>query len=216
MKSSKWYLALKDLIDSDEFQTFYQSILEDYDKFDVFPPKDQIFSAFKITDFDDVKVVILGQDPYHDYGQANGLAFSVNSGVKLPPSLRNIFKEIYEDLGVENKDGDLTSWANQGVLLLNTSLTVIAHQPRSYANTYWNYFTDEVIKRISKKGNIIFLLWGNDAKKKAKLIEDGNFILTTSHPSPLSVYRGFSGSRIFSETNRILQSIGKEVITWKN
>ncbi|EHR34482.1 uracil-DNA glycosylase [Helcococcus kunzii] len=214
MIGNEWDIVLKDIFDSEEFNIFMNNIYMDYENFDVYPKREDIFKAFELTDYSDVKIVILGQDPYHQRGQANGLAFSVNKGVKMPPSLRNIFKEIKEDLGIVNTNTDLTNWANQGILLLNTVLTVKDSKPKSYANTYWNKFTDKVISRVSKKGNIIFLLWGNDAINKSRLICENNYILTSTHPSPLSAYRGFLGCRHFSKANNILVDLNKDIIDW--
>ncbi|WP_282926773.1 uracil-DNA glycosylase [Helcococcus kunzii] len=214
MIGNEWDIVLKDIFDSEEFNIFMNNIYMDYENFDVYPKREDIFKAFELTDYSDVKIVILGQDPYHQRGQANGLAFSVNKGVKMPPSLRNIFKEIKEDLGIVNTNTDLTNWTNQGVLLLNTVLTVKDSKPKSYANTYWNKFTDKVISRVSEKGNIIFLLWGNDAINKSRLICENNYILTSTHPSPLSAYRGFLGCRHFSKSNNILVDLNKDIIDW--
>lgn len=214
MIGNEWDIVLKDIFDSEEFNIFMNNMYMDYENFDVYPKREDIFKAFELTDYSDVKIVILGQDPYHQRGQANGLAFSVNKGVKMPPSLRNIFKEIKEDLGIVNTNMDLTNWANQGILLLNTVLTVKDSKPKSYANTYWNKFTDKVISRVSEKGNIIFLLWGNDAINKSRLICENNYILTSTHPSPLSAYRGFLGCRHFSKANNILVDLNKDIIDW--
>lgn len=215
MLNNNWDIVLSDVINSEKFNTFYNSIKEEYKREIIFPKFDDIFKAFDLTDYNDVKVVILGQDPYHGENQANGLAFSVNPEIKLPPSLRNIFMEIENDLGILNTNGYLSNWAKQGVFLLNSVLTVKKLTPGSFTNTYWEEFTDIVINRLSKRGNIVFLLWGKYAQSKEKVIEDGNFIITTSHPSPFSVYRGFRGSKIFSKTNEILKSIGSEEIDWR-
>lgn len=215
MLNNNWDIVLSEVINSEKFNTFYNSIKEEYKREIIFPKFDDIFKAFDLTDYNDVKVVILGQDPYHGENQANGLAFSVNPEIKLPPSLRNIFMEIENDLGILNTNGDLSNWAKQGVFLLNSVLTVKKSTPGSFTNTYWEEFTDIVINRLSKRGNIVFLLWGKYAQSKEKVIEDGNFIITTSHPSPFSVYRGFRGSKIFSKTNEILKSIGSEEIDWR-
>lgn len=215
MLNNNWDIVLNDVINSEKFNTFYNEIKEEYKSDNIFPKFEDIFKAFELTDYDDVKVVILGQDPYHGENQANGLAFSVNSHIKLPPSLRNIFYEIENDLGIFNTNGDLSNWARQGVLLLNSVLTVKKATPGSFANTYWEEFTDVVINRLSKRGNIVFLLWGKYAQSKENIISDGNFIITTSHPSPFSVYRGFRGSKIFSKTNEILKSIESEEIDWR-
>jgi len=214
MIGNSWDQILKEVFNSEEFISFMNSIYGDYENFDIYPVKENIFKAFELTDYSEVKVVILGQDPYHQKGQANGLAFSVENGVKIPPSLRNIFKEVNNDLGITNINTDLSKWAKQGVLLLNTVLTVKDSKPKSYANTFWNKFTDEVISKVSEKGNVIFLLWGNDAINKSKLINDNNFILTSTHPSPLSAYRGFLGCKHFSKTNDILKELNKDIIDW--
>ena len=184
-----------------------------------FPSGPNIFNAFNKTPFDKVKVVILGQDPYHGFGQAHGLSFSVLPGVKIPPSLQNIFKEIKADIGVENPPnfGDLTHWAEQGILLLNAALTVRDGEPMSHAKIGWAQFTDAVIKTISdKKENVIFLLWGKFAQDKQVLINtDSHYILKAAHPSPLSAHNGFFGCKHFSKTNEILVKHGKNPIDWK-
>ena len=184
-----------------------------------FPSGPNIFNAFNKTPFDKVKVVILGQDPYHGIGQAHGLSFSVLPGVKIPPSLQNIFKEIKADIGVENSPnfGDLTHWAEQGILLLNAALTVRNGEPMSHAKIGWAQFTDAVIKTISdKKENVIFLLWGKFAQDKQVLINtDSHYILKAAHPSPLSAHNGFFGCKHFSKTNEILVKHGENPIDWK-
>lgn len=215
MFNNGWNHILADILESNEFKSFLNEIYNDYDNHTVYPPKDQLFEAFKLTDYRDVKLVILGQDPYYQEGQANGLAFSVNEGVKIPPSLRNIFKEIERDLSISNTNGDLTSWAEQGVFLLNTILTSRQGQANYYKNTYWEKFTDIVINRISKKGNVVFLLFGRQAQDKKILIEANNIILETSHPSPLGAYRGFAQSSIFSKANEELEKLGKDKIDWR-
>lgn len=183
-----------------------------------FPCENHIFNAFNQCDFEDVKVVIIGQDPYHDVGQANGLAFSVNDGIKHPPSLVNIFKEIENDLGISYpKNGNLIRWANQGVLLLNATLTVRAHQAGSHQKKGWETFTDFVIKTISdKKEHVVFLLWGGFAKKKAKLIRsEKHYILMSGHPSPLSANRGYwFGNKHFSKTNFLLEQRFQTPVQW--
>ena len=183
----------------------------------IFPTGANLFNAFDKTPFKNVKVVILGQDPYHGYGQAHGLSFSVQSGTKLPPSLQNIFKEIKSDIGIENSSGDLTPWAEQGVLLLNAALTVRDGEPLSHAKIGWAQFTDAVIKIISeKKENVIFLLWGKFAQDKQILINtDSHYILKAAHPSPLSAHNGFFGCKHFSKTNEILIKHGQNPIDWK-
>jgi len=185
----------------------------------VFPPQDLVFNAFRLTTFDSLKVVILGQDPYHNDGQAHGLAFSVPEGIALPPSLKNIFKELETDILDFKipKSGDLSYWAKQGVLLLNATLTVNAHQAGSHQKKGWEKFTDQVIQAISEnKEAVVFLLWGAYAQKKATLINaQKHLVLTAVHPSPLSVYRGFFGCRHFSQTNVFLQQRGEKPIDWK-
>jgi len=184
----------------------------------IFPPGSLIFNAFDSTPFDQVKVVIIGQDPYHNIGQAHGLCFSVQDGIKTPPSLENIYKELNQDIGMEiPSHGNLQKWANQGVFLLNASLTVRAHQANSHKDIGWHKFTDAVIKKISDhREGVIFLLWGGFAKKKAKLIDELNhYILSTGHPSPLSANRGYwFGNKHFSKTNELLNKIGKKAIDW--
>lgn len=187
----------------------------------VFPPSDKIFNALNTTPIDQVKVVILGQDPYHGAGQAHGLCFSVADGVKPPPSLVNIYKELAEDLGSAKftipKSGNLTKWAKQGVLLLNTVLTVRANEALSHRNQGWEIFTDNIIRTLSqRRENLIFVLWGGPAKSKAKLIDSHKHcILIAAHPSPLSAYRGFFGCKHFSKINQKLQELGKCPIDWQ-
>jgi uracil-DNA glycosylase len=184
----------------------------------IYPPGSQIFNAFNFTSFDDVRVVILGQDPYHGPKQAHGLSFSVPEGIKPPPSLANIFKELQSDVGLQIPDnyGDLTAWARQGVLLLNGALTVREGEPFSHAKFGWAKFTDAVIEKISdEKENIIFILWGKFAQDKKGLIDEGkHFILQAAHPSPFSAHKGFFGCKHFSLTNEILVKIGKQPIDW--
>ena len=183
----------------------------------VYPPKEDVYNAFKYTPLKNVKVVIVGQDPYHGVGEAHGLCFSVNDGIQFPPSLQNIFKEINSDLGIPMpKSGNLTRWAEQGVLLLNATLTVRASQAGSHQGRGWEEFTDAVIKIISEKAeNVVFILWGSYAIKKKALIDASkHYILTAPHPSPLSSYRGFFGCKHFSQTNTYLASKGKTPIEW--
>ncbi len=185
----------------------------------VYPPACKIFAAFDQCPFNMVKVVIIGQDPYHGPNQANGLCFSVNSGVPLPPSLLNIFKEIKDDIGLPEvpTDGDLSRWAKQGVLLLNATLTVDAHSPASHQGKGWERFTDEVIMRLnSERNNIVFILWGSYAIKKGAFIDrQRHLVLTSAHPSPLSAYRGFFGSKPFSRTNQYLIDHNISPINWE-
>lgn len=182
----------------------------------VYPPQEQIFSAFDKTPLDQVRVVILGQDPYHEANQANGLAFSVNLGTKIPPSLRNIFKELKDDFGRDLRTNtDLSDWAEQGVLLLNTSLTVIEGQANSMARL-WEPFTDAIIQLLNKQEHpIVFVLWGNNARKKKSIIDvSRHYVIESAHPSPLSANRGFFGSKPFSKTNQILKRLGENEICW--
>jgi uracil-DNA glycosylase len=183
----------------------------------IYPASENIFNALKLTPFDQIKVVILGQDPYHGPKQAHGLSFSVLPGVAAPPSLQNIFKEIHQDLGLPIPNhGHLEKWARQGVLLLNTSLSVEAGKPQSHAKIGWEQFTNKIIEKISQeKTGLVFLLWGTPAQKKAELIDKNkHYILKAAHPSPLSAHRGFFGCKHFSKTNEILKSLGKEPIDW--
>ena len=214
-----WKLLLDEEFNKDYFKDLIAFLKEEYKSNTCFPPGKEIFVAFNYCNFNDVKVVILGQDPYHDIGQANGLCFSVNENVSHPPSLKNIFKEMSTDLKIPYPtQGNLTHWANQGVLLLNATLTVKAHQAGSHQGKGWEQFTDAVISNISrKKKNVIFLLWGGYAKKKIKLINEQNhFILTSGHPSPLSANRGYwFGNKHFSKTNSLLEKVALTKIDWK-
>lgn len=212
-----WKQVLANEFVKEYFVNLKSFLLEEKKKFIVYPPGSQIFNAFNQTPFHNVKVVILGQDPYHGPGQAHGLCFSVSNGVAQPPSLVNILKEINSDLGIPiPKHGNLEKWAKNGVLLLNATLTVRAHQAGSHQNKGWEQFTDAAIKAISEQHKgIVFLLWGAYAQAKSKIIDTTkHYILTAPHPSPLSVYRGFSGCKHFSKTNNILRDNGKEEIDW--
>lgn len=212
-----WKQVLANEFVKEYFVNLKSFLLEEKKKFIVYPPGSQIFNAFNQTPFHNVKVVILGQDPYHGPGQAHGLCFSVSNGVAQPPSLVNILKEINSDLGIPiPKHGNLEKWAKNGVLLLNATLTVRAHQAGSHQNKGWEQFTDAAIKAISEQHKgIVFLLWGAYAQAKSKIIDTTkHYILTAPHPSPLSVYRGFSGCKHFSKTNNILIDNGKEEIDW--
>jgi uracil-DNA glycosylase len=212
-----WRQILQDEFDAPYFTGLKLFLRDEKQKVTVYPPGNLIFNAFNQTPFNRVKVVILGQDPYHGPGQAHGLCFSVPDGIPKPPSLQNIFKEISSDLGIPvPAGGDLTPWARQGVLLINAILTVRANEPASHQNKGWEKFTDAVIRNLSeKRKNLIFLLWGNYAQAKESLI-DGNrhFILKAAHPSPLSANRGFFGCRHFSRTNEILSELGLNEINW--
>tara|TARA_A100000164_G_scaffold160566_1_gene142363 strand:- start:762 stop:1436 length:675 start_codon:yes stop_codon:yes gene_type:complete len=183
----------------------------------IFPPTSCIFRSLELVDFRNAKVLILGQDPYHKFGQANGLCFSVNKATKIPPSLKNIYSELKNDLNIFNfKHGDLTFWAEQKVLLLNSVLTVEESRPNSHRRIGWEIFTDKIISRLSERGNMIFVLWGNDAQSKISLIDNSkNEILTAPHPSPLSAYRGFFGCKHFSKINKILVKNGLNEINWE-
>lgn len=214
---SSWKEQLKDEFEKEYFVKLVDFVKHEYKTTQIFPPGKQIFNAFNLCPFDKVKVVILGQDPYHDDGQANGLCFSVNDNVPFPPSLQNIFKEISDDLKKPiPASGDLTRWAKQGVLLLNSILTVRAHQASSHKDRGWEIFTDRVIKEISEnKKNIVFMLWGSYAKNKGIQIDKSkHLILTSVHPSPLSVYRGFFGCKHFSRANEYLREHNIEEIEW--
>ena len=215
-------MTWEDIIDLEKQKDYYKKLKEEIDKryenSTVFPEKQNIFKAFFLTKLDNLKVVILGQDPYHGFGQAQGLAFSTPANIKNPPSMQNILKEIQSDLGKKSicEDGDLTPWAKQGVLLLNTILTVEEAKPKSHHNLGWEVFTDNIIKYISDNcKDTIFILWGSPAISKTKLIDrKKHHILTAPHPSPLSSYRGFFGCKHFSQTNNILKSLNKEAIIW--
>ena len=213
-----WKNALEPEFGKDYFVKLVNFIKAEYaSTTPIIPPGNKIFAAFDATPFDDVKVVILGQDPYHNYNQANGLCFSVNEGIKFPPSLMNIFKEVRDDVGSEiPQNGDLTRWAEQGVLLLNATLTVRAHSAGSHQGIGWETFTDAAIATLAnKKENIVFLLWGSYAIKKGAFIDrTKHLVLTSPHPSPLSAYHGFFGNHHFSKANDYLVQHGKTPINW--
>lgn len=214
---SDWNNVLADTLQSPEFQVLDQFVSDEYQKSEIYPPLEQIFQAFRLTSFRQTRVVILGQDPYHGVGQAHGLSFSVPVGIPLPPSLKNIFRELATDVGIDPpQSGDLTGWAKQGVLLLNTVLTVRANQANSHANQGWEFFTDQVIQALGSRTDrqIIFLLWGKPAERKRKWIKSQHEILTAPHPSPLSAHRGFFGSQPFSKMNRILEAWDEPAIKW--
>ncbi|MDR2691358.1 MAG: uracil-DNA glycosylase [Dysgonamonadaceae bacterium] len=199
------------------FEALTGFVRQEYATARIYPKGSRIFNAFEKTPFDKVKVVILGQDPYHEPGQAHGLCFSVNDGIALPPSLQNIYKELQDDLGIPPQpSGNLERWAEQGVLLLNATLTVRAHQAGSHQNKGWEEFTDAVIHRIAeKKEHVVFILWGSYAQKKGGFIDPWkHLIIKSAHPSPLSVYRGFFGSRPFSKTNNYLVQTGQTPVQW--
>lgn len=201
------------------FKSLAQKINEDRKNHRVFPPKEEIFNALKLTDFNNVKIVIIGQDPYHEYGQAHGLAFSVRDGVKLPPSLQNIYKEISSEFGYKmSNSGDLTNWAKQGVLLLNTSLTVNEGLANSHKEYGWHIFTKKIVDMInSELSNVVFMLWGRNAQFVGKDIDRSkHLVLQSAHPSPLSAYNGFFGNNHFRLANEYLVKHGKESINWQN
>lgn len=218
MIGNDWDVKLKNIWDSLEFNEFYKKVMHEYELKEIYPPKDYIFNALKLTSYKDTKVVIIGQDPYHGEGEAHGLSFSVQKGVKIPPSLKNIYKELYSDLGiVPENNGDLSKWAKQGVLLLNSVLTVEKDKAASHRNIGWDAITDYIIKMLNlKEEPIVFILWGNFAKKKAKLITNSkHLIITSAHPSPLSASRGFFGSKPFSKVNNFLVNNKLKPIDWK-
>ncbi|HBD94126.1 MAG: uracil-DNA glycosylase [Spirochaetes bacterium GWF1_31_7] len=212
-----WKKLLNDEFNKPYFKSLQSFLTEERKIATVYPPENNVFQAFELTPFDELKVVILGQDPYHGENQAHGLCFSVPEGVPQPPSLVNIFKEIQTDINIQRpQSGNLERWAKQGVFLLNTTLTVQAGKPLSHKNKGWEIFTDEVIKQISReKTGVIFLLWGKHAQSKESLIDSGkHYILKAAHPSPLSAYNGFFGCKHFSKTNLILLESGKKEITF--
>ena len=212
-----WYEVLNGEFDKPYFFKIREFVRTEYKNKVIFPEPKDIFNAFNSTSFNKVKVVIVGQDPYHGEGQAHGLSFSVNKGVDIPPSLKNIFKEIEDDLGLVPKNsGNLQHWADQGVLLINTVLTVEKGKPHSHKGIGWEEFTNTAIKKLSEKRHgLVFLLWGNSAQEKEKLIDlDRHLVLKSVHPSPLSAYNGFFGCKHFSQTNNYLESINKSPIEW--
>ena len=212
-----WKAVLAEEFEKDYFSNLTKFVHEEYRTAQIFPPGRQIFAAFDATPFNDVKVVILGQDPYHDVNQANGLCFSVNNGVAFPPSLLNIFKEIKSDIGTEiPQSGDLSRWAHQGVLLLNATLTVRAHMAGSHQGRGWETFTDADIAHLAReREHLVFLLWGAYAIKKGAFIDrTRHLVLTSPHPSPLSAHRGFFGNHHFSRANEYLTAHGKTPIVW--
>ena len=214
-----WKNQLKEEFDKPYFINLTDKVRQDYadPSKRVYPQGKDIFAAFDASGFENTKVVIIGQDPYHGPGQANGLSFSVNKGIPMPPSLINIFKEVSSDTGAPlPKDGDLSRWANQGVLLLNSALTVEEHKPKSHSNIGWEKFTDAVVDKLNKeKEHLVFILWGSDAIKKGQQIDrDKHLVLTSPHPSPLSASRGFFGNHHFSKANDYLKSHGEKTIDW--
>ncbi|NOX48864.1 MAG: uracil-DNA glycosylase [Chlorobi bacterium] len=214
---TSWKVALSEEFQSDSFSVLKDFLISEKKKYKIYPTGSDIFSAFNHTPFGNVKVVVLGQDPYHGTGQANGLCFSVNDGIRKPPSLQNIFKELNTDLGIPiPESGNLEKWAKQGILLLNATLTVRAAQAGSHQNKGWELFTDSIIRKLSaEKENLVFILWGNYARAKKSMIDtEKHFIVESPHPSPFSAHSGFFGSRPFSKTNDYLVQVGKGPIDW--
>ena len=217
MIGNDWDEVLKVIWNSEGFKKFYHIIENEYNTKTIYPPKDHIFNALKLTPYKNVKVVIVGQDPYHGEGEAMGLSFSVNKDIKIPPSLQNIYKELNDDLNIPiHQDGDLTKWAKEGVLLLNAVLTVEKDKPASHRNLGWEPLTDYIIKELNQKDEpVVFILWGNFAKEKAKYITNPNhYIINAPHPSPFSARSGFFGSKPFSKTNNYLIKKNIKPIDW--
>ena len=215
--TEQWDELLEKEFNSEQYLNLREFLKSEYSKYTVYPSMYDIFNSMKMTAFDEIKVVIIGQDPYHEEGQAMGLSFSVPKGIEIPPSLKNIYKEISSETGFAMPNhGDLTGWATQGVLLLNTVLTVRKGQANSHKNKGWEAFTDGIIKKISdKKQNVVFLLWGANARSKKALIDTKkHLVLETVHPSPLSAYNGFFGSGHFVKTNEYLKANGQQTIDW--
>ena len=218
MIGNDWDDKLKVIESSPGFKKFMNMINEKYNKSIIYPPKNYIFNALKLTSYHNTKVVIVGQDPYHGENEAHGLSFSVQKGVKIPPSLQNIYKELYNDLNIlPHEDGDLTKWAKEGVLLLNAVLTVEKDKPASHRNLGWELFTDYIIKLLNeKKEPVVFILWGNFAKEKKKYITNPiHLVLISPHPSPFSANSGFFGSKPFSKTNEFLIKNNIKPINWQ-
>ena len=215
---NKWYNILEEEYKKDYFKNIVKFINKEYKEKICFPPKSQILRALNLTDYDDVKVVILGQDPYHGINEANGLAFAVSNGVKLPPSLQNIYKELYNDLQIPiSNTGNLECWAKEGVLLLNSVLTVEKDKAASHKDIGWQNFTDAIIKKVAEKNTpVVFILWGNFARSKKELIKNPiHYIIESTHPSPFSANHGFFGSKPFSRTNKFLKEKGIKEVDWK-
>ena len=216
MFNNSWDLILQDEMKKSYFKYIKEFIKEERLIKTIYPSANDLFNAFKLTDFKDIKVVILGQDPYHGEKEAMGLSFSVRRGVRTPPSLRNIFKELKDDLNITRTDTDLSDWAKQGVFLLNTVLTVEKDKANSHKEIGWEIFTDYVISQIDEKlDNVVFILWGRQARDKKKIMSNkNNYIIESAHPSPLSAYHGFCGSKPFSKTNNYLEEHNKKKINW--
>ena len=216
MKNTKWYSLLSKEYEKEYFVNLQNFVRNEYKNKTIFPPASLVFKALELSDYDKVKVVILGQDPYHGIGEAQGLSFSVPVDVKRPPSLRNIFVELENDLGIKRDKNDLSDWASQGVLLLNSILTVQMDTPLSHKDKGWEVFTDEIIKLVNKKETpVVFILWGSYARSKKVLIDNPiHYVIESVHPSPLSASRGFFGSKPFSKTNNFLEKNKIEGIKW--
>ena len=216
MIGNDWDKILEDEYNKEYFLKIKDMVRKEYKSKTIFPPANRVFYAFRMTSYKDTRVVILGQDPYHGIGEANGLCFSVNHGIKIPPSLNNIYKELYSDLGIMRTDTDLSDWAKSGVLLLNSVLTVEKDKPASHKFIGWEEFTDSVIKKLNEKESpVVFILWGNFAKSKMKYITNPkHLVITSSHPSPFSVNYGFFGSKPFSKTNEFLRKNNLKEIEW--
>jgi len=217
--AKNWYQLLSEEFNKPYFQDLQKFLTSEYSHYRIFPEEKNIFASLNLVKFDDVKVVIIGQDPYHGEKQAHGLCFSVQQGVEIPPSLKNIYKEIHNDLGIEmsNSCGDLTAWAKQGVLLLNSVLTVRSGLANSHKGKGWEQLTSSIIQKLNAREKpVVFLLWGNNAKEFARDVNTNkHFILTAPHPSPLSAYSGFFGCKHFSKCNEILRALGEKEIDWK-
>ena len=216
MINNDWDTVLADEYNKEYFLKIKEKVRDEYKHKTIFPPANRVFYALRETSYKDTRVVILGQDPYHGVGEANGLCFSVNEGIKMPPSLNNIYKELYSDLGIKRTTTDLSDWAKSGVLLLNSVLTVEKDKPASHKMIGWEEFTDSIIKKLNEKEEpVVFILWGNFAKSKAKYITNPHhLVISSSHPSPFSVNYGFFGSRPFSKTNEFLKKHGLKEIEW--
>ena len=216
MIGNDWDIVLKDEYEKDYFLKIKDKVRKEYNTKTIYPPANKVFYALRETSYKNTRVVILGQDPYHGEGEANGLCFSVNEGIKMPPSLKNIYKELYDDLGIQKNSTDLSCWARSGVLLLNSVLTVEKDKPASHKWIGWEEFTDSIIKKLNEKEEpVVFILWGNFAKSKIKYITNPkHLVISSSHPSPFSVNYGFFGSKPFSKTNEFLKKNGLKEIEW--
>ena len=216
MIGNDWDKVLSEIETSDYFKNLMDTVNSEYETKTIYPSKENIFNALRLTSFKDTKVVIMGQDPYHGEGEAMGLSFSVNNGIKLPPSLKNIYKELFNDLGITRISGDLSDWSKQGVLLLNSTLTVVKDSPGSHSKLGWNVFTDEIIKKLNEKDTpVVFILWGNFAKTKKEFITNPkHLVIESNHPSPFSARKGFFDSKPFSKTNDFLKKNNIEEINW--